>query len=194
MFTSQLRAAAVMTVLLCLLTGVAYPTAVTAVAQLLFPEQANGSFVSRDGRVAGSRLIGQRFSSSRYFHGRPSAAGYDANASSGSNKGPTDSTLLASIAARVDTLVAGGAGKGEIPADLVTASASGLDPHISPASAALQVNRVATARGVSRETVAAMVSRFTEGRQFGVLGEPRVNVLMLNLALDSASNAAGASR
>lgn len=182
-----LRAATVLTALLMLLTGVLYPGAVTAAAHLLFPRQANGSLVEVGGRVVGSALIGQSFTQPWYFHGRPSAAGggYDAAASSGSNKGPTDAKLAAAIAERVDSAVAGGAARGAVPSDQVTASASGLDPHISPANARGQVGRVARARGADSAAVLALVDRVTEGRQFGLLGEPRVNVLLLNIALDS---------
>ena len=182
----QLRAAAILTLALAVLTGVLYPGAVTAVAHLAFPQQATGSLVMVDGRVVGSRLIGQRFTQPWYFHGRPSAAGagYDGTASGGTNKGPTDATLAVAVAARVDTAVAEGAVHGSVPSDLVTASASGLDPHISPANARLQVARVARARHADSAAVAALVERHVEGRQFGVLGEPRVNVLLLNIALD----------
>lgn len=188
MLRHQLRPALVMTAALCVLTGVVYPGIVTAIAQVAFPTQANGSLLERGGHVVGSALIGQSFRGAGYFHGRPSAAGagYDASASGGSNKGPTDSTLLAVVTARVDSAVMDGAIRGQVPTDLVTASASGLDPHISPANALLQVARVAAARGVAPEAVQSLVARVTEGRQFGVLGEPRVNVLRLNLALDSA--------
>jgi potassium-transporting ATPase KdpC subunit len=186
-----LRPAVVMTLLLCLLTGLIYPGVVTGVAQLLFPWQANGSLVERDGHVVGSALIGQSFTRPEYFHSRPSAAGagYDATASAGTNKGPTDRKLA-------DTLIAGnvarvveedGAVRGRIPADMVTASASGLDPHISPANAELQVARVARSRGLSEDRVRAVLRAHTEGRQFGFLGERRVNVLLLNLALDSVA-------
>lgn len=183
----QLRPAVTMTIMLCAITGVVYPGLVTGAARVLFPRQAAGSLVQRDGRIVGSALIGQTFTGAGYFHARPSAAGsgYDANASSGSNKGPLDSTLLAAVKARVDSAVAGGVARGQVPADLVTASASGLDPHISPANAALQSARVAAARGVPATTLAALVEQHTEARQFGVLGEPRVNVLLLNLAVDS---------
>jgi len=183
----QLRAAALLTVSLAVLTGVLYPGAVMTVARLLFPRQAAGSLVWLEGRVVGSALIGQAFSQPWYFHGRPSAAGagYDAMASGGSNKGPTDAALAAAVRARVDSAVAEGSTRGRVPADRVTASASGLDPHISPANARSQVARVAAARGVAPAVVAALVDRRVEGRQFGLLGEPRVNVLLLNLALDS---------
>ncbi len=188
-----LRPAVVMTLLLCLLTGLIYPGVVTGVAQLLFPWQANGSLIQRDGHVVGSALIGQSFTRPEYFHSRPSAAGagYDATASAATNKGPTDRKLA-------DTLIAGnvarvveedGAVRGRIPADMVTASASGLDPHISPANAELQVARVARSRGLSQDRVRAVLREHTEGRQFGFLGERRVNVLLLNLALDSVAPA-----
>lgn len=188
MFRGLLRPAIALTLLLCALTGLAYPGIVTGLAQLLFPRQANGSLVEAGGRVVGSELIGQPFSRPEYFHPRPSAAGsgYDAAASAGTNKGPTDlklaDTLIAGNVARV--VEEDGGKRGKIPSDMVTASASGLDPHISPANAALQVARVARARGVSSGVVTALVARHTEGRQFGILGEPRVNVLLLNLALD----------
>ena len=190
MMRKQLRPAIVLTIVLCLVTGFVYPGVLTALAQMLFPRQANGSLVTVDGRVVGSALIGQPFTQPWYFHPRPSAAGagYDAAASGGTNKGPTDAKLA-------DTLVAGavaramaedGAQKGSIPTDMATASASGLDPHISPANAYLQVARVARARGIDSATVRALVDAHVEGRQFGVFGEPRVNVLLLNIALDSA--------
>ncbi len=185
---ASLRPALVLTIAFTLLTGLLYPGVVTVVAQSLFPSEASGSLITQRGRVVGSALIGQQFTSAHYFHGRPSAAGagYDANASAGSNKGPTDSTLQAQIVARVDSAIAAGASKGQIPADLVTASASGLDPDISPANAEWQATRVAATRGVAPEQVRALVNTHITTRQFGVLGEPRVNVLRLNLALDSA--------
>jgi len=188
MLKNQLRPAIVLTLLLCALAGLVYPGVVTAVAQLLFPRQANGSLVEVDGKPAGSALIGQAFSRREYFHSRPSAAGagYDATASAGTNKGPTDlklaDTLIAGQVARV--VEEDGAERGKIPADMVTASGSGLDPHISPGNAALQIPRVARSRGVSEDSLRAVVAQHTEGRQFGLLGEPRVNVLLLNLALD----------
>ena len=190
MIGKHLRPAVVLTLLLCAITGLVYPGVVTGLAQLLFPRQANGSLIRLNGNVVGSELIGQSFSAPFYFHSRPSAAGsgYDATASGGTNKGPTDRKLADTLIAQaVDSLVSNdGAKKGQIPSDLVTSSASGLDPHISPASAALQVARVARERSADPQAVHALVDRHTEGRQFGFLGDPRVNVLLLNIALDSA--------
>jgi K+-transporting ATPase ATPase C chain len=189
MIRQHLRPAVVLTLLLCAITGLVYPGVVTALAQLLFPRQANGSLIERNGQTVGSRLIGQAFTAPDYFHSRPSAAGagYDATASGGTNKGPTDRKLADTlIALAVDQVVEqDGAEKGHIPSDMVTASASGLDPHISPANAMLQVARVARERGATSEAVRALVDRHTQGRQFGILGDPVVNVLELNLALDS---------
>lgn len=189
MLRKQLRPAIMMTLLLCVITGLAYPGLVTGLAQMLFPRQANGSLVEVNGRVVGSAIIGQPFTQPWYFHPRPSAAGagYDATASAGTNKGPSDTRLADTlIAGRVDSLVAAGVStKGQVPSDMVTASASGLDPHISPANARLQVSRVAQARGADPAAVQAFVDARTEGRQFGFFGEPRVNVLLLNIALDS---------
>ena len=189
MLKNQLRPAIVVTFVLILITGLVYPGLVTAVAQLLFPRQGNGSLITVNGQVIGSELIGQQFARAEYFHPRPSAAGngYDDTLSAGSNKGPTDLKLADTLIAQaVDSAVRlDGAVKGSVPADLATRSGSGLDPHISPASALLQVNRVARARGLDPQTVRALVERHTDGRQFGLLGEPRVNVLQLNLALDS---------
>jgi K+-transporting ATPase ATPase C chain len=167
---------------------VVYPGVVTGLAQLVFPRQANGSLVVVNGRVVGSALIGQAFTRPEYFHPRPSAAGngYDATASGGTNKGPTDRKLADTlIAGAVATAVrADGAVRGKIPADMVTSSGSGLDPDISPANAYLQVARVARARGIDSTAVRALVDRHVIGRQFGFFGEPRVNVLLLNVALD----------
>ncbi len=190
MLRKQLRPAIVMTLVLCVLTGLIYPGVVTAVAQVIFPRQANGSLVTVNGRVVGSVLIGQTFTQPYYFHSRPSAAGagYDGTASGGTNKGPTDAKLADTlIAGAVDSAVKNdGAVKGHIPTDMVTSSASGLDPHISPANAYLQVARVARARHADSAAVRALLDRHVEGRQFGFFGEPRVNVLLLNIALDSA--------
>ena len=188
MLRKQLRPAIVMTLLLVVITGFIYPGVVTGLAQLIFPRQANGSLVSVNGRIVGSELIGQNFTRPEYFHPRPSAAGsgYDATSSGGSNKGPTDRKLADTlVASMVDSVVAtDGATKGSVPSDMVTRSASGLDPHISLANAELQVARVARARGVPGARVRAILAQHVEGRQFGLFGEPRVNVLLLNIALD----------
>jgi len=183
----QVRPAVTLTLILCVITGVVYPGVVTGLAQLLFPRQANGSLIAAGGRVVGSRLIGQAFAGPGYFHPRPSAAGagYDGTASGGTNAGPTSRVLAASIAARVDSVHRMDGARGPVPADMVTTSGSGLDPHISPANAMLQVMRVARARDVRAVSVRALVLRHVEGRQLGVFGEPRVNVLELNIALDS---------
>ena len=181
----QLRYAVGFVVLLTVLTGVIYPLAVTGIVQALFRHQANGSLISDNGETVGSELIGQPFSDPRYFWGRLSATGYDAADSSGSNYGPTNPALLEAIQARIDALkVVDPDNQEPIPVDLVTSSASGLDPDISPAAAQYQIPRVARYRGLSEEQVSALVGRFSEGRQFGILGEPRVNVLKLNMALD----------
>jgi K+-transporting ATPase ATPase C chain len=189
MLRKQIRPAILMTLLLCVITGFAYPGLVTGIARILFPWQANGSLVEVNGRIVGSALIGQPFSQPWYFHPRPSAAGagYDGANSLGTNKGPTDLKLADSlIAPRVDSLVtAAVVAKGHVPSDMVTASASGLDPHISPANAWLQVMRVAQARGADSVAIRRLVDERIEGRQFGFFGEPRVNVLLLNIALDS---------
>jgi K+-transporting ATPase ATPase C chain len=190
----MIRGGLVMTVVLSVLTGVLYPSLITGMAGLLFPAQAAGSLVSVDGQVVGSALVGQPFARPEYFHGRPSnaGAGYDGTASSGSNLGPTSAKLRDRVASSVDSLRALEAVSGVVPIDAVTASASGLDPHISPAHAALQVARVAAARGVPADAISALVAAHTDGRQLGLLGEPRVNVLLLNIALDSAFQAAAA--
>lgn len=179
----MIRASLVLLGAFTLLTGIAYPLALTGLAQVAAPAAANGSLIVRDGTVVGSALIGQSFSSDRYVHGRPSATSpepYNAAASSGSNLGPSSTALRDSVAAAVAVL-----GVTPAPADLVTASASGLDPDISPAAARAQVRRVAMARGLPEAAVADLVARHTAGRVLGVLGEPRVNVLALNLALDA---------
>lgn len=191
MMKHQLRPALMMLLILTVLTGVMYPLAVTGVAQLLFPTQANGSLMTRDGKVIGSELIGQYFDEPKYFWGRPSATSpfpYNAAASSGSNLGPTNPVLIEAVKTRVAVLRAADPGnEAPVPVDLVTASGSGLDPHISPAAALYQVHRVARVRGVQESQVKDLVALHTEGRQFGLLGEPRVNVLKLNLALDARS-------
>jgi potassium-transporting ATPase KdpC subunit len=188
------RPTVVLTLLLCVITGLVYPGVVTALARLIFPAQANGSLVTKDGQIVGSALIAQGFSAAGYFHPRPSAAGagYDPTASAGTNKGPTDlklaDTLLADAVQRA--MEEDGLERGKVPSDMATASGSGLDPHISPANAAAQVARVARERGLPVADVQALVARYTEGRLFGVLGEPRVNVLLLNLALDKTAQTA----
>jgi K+-transporting ATPase ATPase C chain len=188
---SELRPAILMLLVLSLITGVAYPLLVTGIGQIVFPEQANASLVERDGKIVGSRLIGQPFSDPKYFWPRPSATGpvpYNPGASSGSNQGPLNPALADAVKERIEALRAADPGQTQgVPVDLVTASGSGIDPHISPAAAAYQVPRVARARGLPEDRVRALVAEHTEGRQLGILGEPRVNVLLLNLALDAAS-------
>jgi K+-transporting ATPase ATPase C chain len=185
---SEIRPAVVLLLLFTVLTGLAYPLAVTAVAKLAFPRRAEGSLIVRDGRAVGSRLVGQPFSDPRYFWGRLSATApvpYDAAASGGSNLGPLNPALLDAARARLAALRAADPdARGPVPVDLVTASGSGLDPHLSPAAAEYQVARVARARGLAPADVRAVVGRHTEGRTFGLLGEPRVNVLETNLELD----------
>ena len=186
----QLIIALKLTVVLALLTGVAYPLLVTGLAKAIFPHQAAGSLIERDGKTIGSELIGQRFTRPEYFHGRPSAAGndgYDAVAPGGSasNYGPTNQKLIDRVQGDIKSFRAENPTfTGPVPADLVTTSASGVDPHLSPASAEAQVGRVSAARGMSADAVRQLVAENTEGRQFGILGEARVNVLTLNLALD----------
>ncbi len=187
----QIRPALTMLLILTVLTGLVYPLSVTGLAQVFFPEQANGSLIVHNGQVVGSKLIGQYFDKPEYFWSRPSATSpfpYNAAASSGSNLGPTNPALLDAVKARVAALRAVDPGNDSpIPVDLVTASGSGLDPHISPAAALYQVKRVARARGLDESTVHTLVTQHTEGRQFGLLGERRVNVLQLNLSLDALS-------
>ena len=176
------------TLVLTVLTGLIYPGVVTALCQLVFPDKANGSLVKANGQAVGSSLIGQNFTKPEYFHPRPSAAGtdgYDATASTGSNYGPTNQKLIDRVKASVEKFRKENPDQaGPVPADLVTASGSGLDPHISPASAEVQAARIAQARGISLQQVRQLIEESTEGRTLGVLGEPRVNVLLLNLALD----------
>jgi potassium-transporting ATPase KdpC subunit len=195
----ELRPAIMMVVVFTLLTGVAYPLAMTGVAQMVFPWQANGSLVEKDGKVIGSALIGQVFSDDKYFHGRPSAttdtdpndatktidAPYNAQNSMGSNLGPTNKTLIDRVTATAQKLKA--ENDKSVPVDLVTTSGSGLDPDITPAAAEFQIPRVAKARGMPEAAVAALVAGATKDRSLGVIGEPRVNVLELNLALDAAA-------
>jgi K+-transporting ATPase ATPase C chain len=184
--TRNLAIAILMTIVTTLLLGVVYPLAVTALAQVLFPGKANGQLLERDGKVIGSRIIGQSFSSPGYFRGRPSAAGtgYDAANSGGTNLGPTNKKLVDAVTSSVEAARKENA-SAAVPIDLVTSSASGLDPHVSPASAAFQVPRVARERGVAAADVQRLVDAHTQGRQLGFLGEPVVNVLELNLALDA---------
>jgi len=187
----QLYPAVALLLLLTVITGVAYPAAVTAIAQVAFPGQANGSMLVVDGKTVGSSLIGQSFSDPKYLWGRPSAAGvttdnpngYDANNSGGSNLGPTSKTLIDRVTAAVDQLRAAN-GNAPVPVDLVTTSASGLDPEISPAAAEYEVARIATARGMTEDAVRAAIARHTQQPMLGFLGEPRVNVLLVNLDLD----------
>jgi K+-transporting ATPase ATPase C chain len=184
----NLITAVLMTLVTTVLFGLAFPIVITGLAQVLFPRQANGELLTKNGRVVGSRWIGQSFSSLGYFHSRPSSAGtgYDATNSGGSNLGPTNQSLVARVQGDADRLQAENPGVA-IPMDMLTSSGSGLDPHISPEAAEFQVPRIARERGVSEDVVREAVRQHTEARQFGFLGEPRVNVLVLNLTLDEIS-------
>ena len=183
----MVRVAVLYTAVMAVLLGVLYPLAMTALAQLIFPGKANGQMLTRGGQVVGSAIVGQPFSGANYFHSRPSAAGagYDAANSSGSNLASSSKTLMDSIAQRA---AAEAGGSAPVPIDLVTASGSGLDPDVTPAAALYQVNRIAQARSVSPQTLRQLVESHIQQRQLGLLGEPRVNVLSLNLALDSMSS------
>jgi potassium-transporting ATPase KdpC subunit len=185
----QIYPAFAITVVLTVLLGIVYPLAVTGLAQLIFPRQAAGSLIEKDGKVIGSSLIGQPFSGPSYFHSRPSAAGsgYDGTASGGTNLGPTSQKLMDNVKAAAESLREENPGL-PVPIDMVTASASGLDPHITPAAAEFQVPRIARERRLSEDEVRRIVREHAEGRQFGILGEPRVNVLELNLALDERNH------
>jgi K+-transporting ATPase ATPase C chain len=184
--TKDIRPALVLIVILTVLTGLVYPLAVTGIAQVVFSQQANGSLLSREGKVIGSALMGQNFTSDRHFHGRPSATGpepYNAAATSGSNLGPTSQVLVDRMTADL-TILKGQNPTSTVPVDLLTTSASGLDPHVTPAAALFQVSRVARARNLHEDRLRQLVMDHIEGRALGILGEPRVNILRLNLALD----------
>jgi potassium-transporting ATPase KdpC subunit len=187
-FLKQLYPAAMMTLSLILVTGVAYPLGVTVLANVFFKEKAQGSLIVKNGEVVGSKLIGQPFTGDAYFHSRPSAAGnvgYDGTASGGTNLGPTSKKLIEEKVASVADAIRAENPSAPIPVDLVTSSASGLDPHITPAAAAFQLVRISKVRGIKEDALRELVSRHTEARTFGLLGEPRVNVLELNLDLDA---------
>ena len=195
MLLKQLRTSMIAIVLFTMLTGVFYPFLVTGIAQLVFPERANGSLIHKDGKLLGSELIGQPFSDPKYFWSRPSATGpfaYNAGASSGSNYGPINQSYLDGVQKRIQDLrTADPQNYKPIPVDLVTASGSGLDPHISVAAALYQLPRVSRVRGLNQDKLRSLVVQFTEGRQLGFLGESRVNVLKLNLALDAMQSSSG---
>jgi len=186
--SKQIYPAVALTIVLTVLVGIIYPFVMTGLSQLLFKEKALGSLIGREGKVVGSRLIGQPFKGAGYFYSRPSAAGsgYDATASGGTNLGPTSKQLFEDQVRGRSNQLRTENPNGEIPIDLITSSGSGLDPHISPAAAEFQIPRVARERRISEDELRRLVRKHTEGRQFGVLGEPRVNVLELNLALDEA--------
>jgi len=191
MLRATIRPALVLFGAMTVITGLLYPLAITGIAKVAFPQQASGSLIERDGKIIGSKLIGQSFSDPKYFLGRPSATGpypYNAAASSGSNQGPLNPALVDAVKSRVEALrAADPTTQSPVPVDLVTASASGLDPHISVAAANYQLARVARTRGLTKETIQAVVTAHTEGRALGFFGEPRVNVLELNLALDASA-------